>query len=230
MSTTIRKSSAKTEYCKISNASLQDPRLKLRSRGLLAYLLSLPSNWTISIAHLATISPDGRHTIRAAMAELKKFGYMSHEVMRDVGTNKIKEHQWTVYDDPSENLLFGHKLPALNEEGVHKSIYHIVETPHYGKSPTTKEIEETKETRRERRGCPPDGDIVSFGTENAPIKFKDMYSLCLSCGLSESDARFAAEKIMPNGLLVNEPNRTHDDFARACAIWSVIGPNAKRNK
>lgn len=125
--TTIQKCRASRYYSRISNSVLQDPRLTLKARGLIGYILSLPDNWTISIAHLSTISPDKEFSIRSAMDELKRFGYMSNEKIRDQA-GRIIESRWTAYDDPDENLDFRKSLeinprsgfPHVGNQGLQK--------------------------------------------------------------------------------------------------------------
>lgn len=62
----------------IDNAVLRDRRLSFRARGLLAYLLSLPDDWRISVDRIATdeTSDEGRDAMRTAMRQLVECGYV----------------------------------------------------------------------------------------------------------------------------------------------------------
>lgn len=66
---------AEGKFVQISNAALQDSRLSLSARGLIAFVLSLPPDKTFSAAWLETQVPDGRREIRSALRELQAAGY-----------------------------------------------------------------------------------------------------------------------------------------------------------
>jgi hypothetical protein len=63
----------------LPNAMLEDGRLSLKARGLLAYLLSRPDAWETDSERLAASSHsqrDGRDSIRAGLKELVELRYM----------------------------------------------------------------------------------------------------------------------------------------------------------
>jgi len=62
-------------YVMIDKTSLEDARLSFRAKGILAYLLSRPDNWSPNRDQLAAISKEGRDAVAAALRELTKFGY-----------------------------------------------------------------------------------------------------------------------------------------------------------
>jgi hypothetical protein len=71
----------------IHNATLRDSRLSWRARGLLAYILSLPDNWTIASGHLEQQAAEGREAVRSALRELETYGYLTrHRFHRADGT------------------------------------------------------------------------------------------------------------------------------------------------
>ncbi|MDQ0190647.1 hypothetical protein JI721_03080 [Alicyclobacillus cycloheptanicus] len=70
-------------YAQIARATLQDTRLSWKSRGLLAYLLSLPTDWEISFAHLVKQAPDGKTSLQTAIKELQTYGYLEKKSIRD---------------------------------------------------------------------------------------------------------------------------------------------------
>lgn len=68
------------QYTKISNEWLQDGRLSFDARGLLAYLLSLQVD-ELGLEHFEAISKrDTKQVIEDAMAELKKYGYVTDQM------------------------------------------------------------------------------------------------------------------------------------------------------
>lgn len=60
------------------------------------YLLSLPPNWKANQGHIATCKTDGIHAVRSAWEELRQFGYISKEIVRDKG--RIAAIFWHIYE------------------------------------------------------------------------------------------------------------------------------------
>lgn len=66
---------AEGKFVQISNAALQDERLSWRARGILAFVLSMPPDRTLTAKWLETQAPDGREAVRSALRELGRYGY-----------------------------------------------------------------------------------------------------------------------------------------------------------
>ena len=62
----------------IPNDALEDARLSLRARGLLAYFLSKPNDWNFNSAQVARMTREGRDAVRAAQRELAECGYLEN--------------------------------------------------------------------------------------------------------------------------------------------------------
>ena len=106
-------------YTKICNDVLRNKSLSLKARGLLCYLLSLPDEWNVNLAHLETISDkDGRISVVSAMRELKLGGYLVRTLERENGV--IVRHVWTVFEDPQKAGFPQSRFPT-------KQVSHIVE-------------------------------------------------------------------------------------------------------
>lgn len=63
-------------FTRIPNAALNDSRLDLKSRGLLAFMLSKPDGWTFRERNLAEQTGVGREALRSAMTRLIEAGYV----------------------------------------------------------------------------------------------------------------------------------------------------------
>lgn len=90
-------------YTVISNVFLKDKSLSLKGKGLLAYLLSLPNDWSVYATELATRHKDGITAIYSAISELEHKGYIKRERQRVKG--KLKGIHYIVSETPIlENL------------------------------------------------------------------------------------------------------------------------------
>jgi hypothetical protein len=75
--TVIRVRKHERDFLVVSNATVQDGRLSWEARGLLVFLLSLPSDWRIKVSHLQRQGGAGRDAVRRMLRELQEFGYVS---------------------------------------------------------------------------------------------------------------------------------------------------------
>jgi hypothetical protein len=66
---------AEGKFVQISNAALQDRRLSLKARGILAFVLSLPPDQHLTAAWVESQVREGRESVRAAFRELAECGY-----------------------------------------------------------------------------------------------------------------------------------------------------------
>jgi len=90
-------------YTVISNVFLRDKSLSLKGKGLLAYLLSLPNDWSVYATELATRHKDGITAIYSAIKELEDNGYVKRERQRIKG--KLQGVHYIVSETPIlENL------------------------------------------------------------------------------------------------------------------------------
>lgn len=60
----------------MSNTHLRDKRLSLKAKGLLSQILSLPSDWDMTISGLVSINLESEYAITSAIRELKQYGYL----------------------------------------------------------------------------------------------------------------------------------------------------------
>lgn len=72
----IFKQARRVTFTTVDNKALRDPRLSFKATGLLAFLLSLPDEWTPNSNHLAGVKTDGRDSVRAGLRELEAAGYL----------------------------------------------------------------------------------------------------------------------------------------------------------
>tara|TARA_A100001515_G_C4575416_1_gene211133 strand:+ start:818 stop:1459 length:642 start_codon:yes stop_codon:yes gene_type:complete len=95
----------KTDYTVISNVFLRDEKLSLKSKGLLAYVLSLPNDWVLYVTELSNHHKDGTSAIYSAFKELIEHGYVRRKRERIDG--KLKGIDYIISETPIlENLNF----------------------------------------------------------------------------------------------------------------------------
>lgn len=94
-------------------AIVNDDQLSYRAKGIMAYLLSKPDDWTVYFADIVKRSTEGKAAVRTAIKELEEAGYISKQWCRDEDTGKMLGWEWHVYETPKsekpkvENPDFG---------------------------------------------------------------------------------------------------------------------------
>jgi hypothetical protein len=102
-------------FTQIPNHWLRDTRLSLKAIGLLAQIMSHSPGWNMSIRALAKANGTGMDTIKSAVLELEKSGYL----VRSVDQKKNADGTFADYDfvtqDPFQNPVTG--KPRHGETG-----------------------------------------------------------------------------------------------------------------
>jgi len=85
-------------YTTISNQLFKNKTISLKAKGLMAYLLSLPSDWDLSINGIVACSKEGRRAIGNTIKELISAGYIERIQIRDKG--KFIGYDYFVFEQP----------------------------------------------------------------------------------------------------------------------------------
>lgn len=93
-------------YILIDKNCLDNPELSWKSKGILCYLLSKPSNWQLNVDNICKHSPEGRTVVYSAIKELIEFGYIQKVEIRVKG--RFVRHDYVVYEKP--------EIPAVLEK------------------------------------------------------------------------------------------------------------------
>jgi predicted transcriptional regulator len=113
----------KTDYTVISNVFLRDEKLSLKSKGLLAYVLSLPNDWVLYVSELANHHKDGTSAIYSAFKELTELGYVRRKRERIDG--KLGGIDYIISETPIlENL----NVENLNQENLNQENQQLLNT------------------------------------------------------------------------------------------------------
>lgn len=122
----IIRTARKEHFTVIDNRMLEDDRLSFKAKGVLAFLLSRPDNWTANENHLATIGPDGSSAMRSALVELKDAGYLVAERKRaDDGTFRWDHY---IYDKPQTERPHVENPQAVDPQAEDRPITNTEET------------------------------------------------------------------------------------------------------
>lgn len=85
----------------MSNHHLQNKNLSLKAKGLLSYMLSLPSYWDYSLAGLVANSKESKTSIRNTLNELKENYYLFVTKLYSNQTESKKiEYIYNIYEEP----------------------------------------------------------------------------------------------------------------------------------
>lgn len=110
-----------TEYTVISNKTIRDNNLSLKTLGLLVKMLSLPPNWDFCIQGLAKICKDGEASITSGLKELEENGYLKRT--RIYANGKVADIEYDLYECADENLKQENlKLENLKQENQDNKI------------------------------------------------------------------------------------------------------------
>jgi len=85
-------------YFLMSRKTAQDKTLTFAARGMLAYLLSKPNDWKITVPDLCQECRQDK--VYSILAELRKSGYIKHLIHRDPKTKRITSREYIVYEEP----------------------------------------------------------------------------------------------------------------------------------
>lgn len=108
----IRRAKRDSNYTIMSNAGLQDARLSLKAKGLLAYMLSLPDDWIFYESEIVKHATDGKQSVRTGLKELQENGYLLKEQARSK-VGKFSKVDWVLFDEP-ENADVTRFIPSTD--------------------------------------------------------------------------------------------------------------------
>lgn len=135
----------KTEnFVILHKGALEDPHLSFKAKGLWAYCVSRPNDWTFHVSHLATVSKEGEDAIYSAIKELIDNGYCQ-KVQKNIG-GKFQKVDYEIF----ETCQIKEILPLRD--------FPRTEDPRAGNPPLLRidsKLNIEKETKREREGLKP---------------------------------------------------------------------------
>jgi|GEM_PF-3239171 len=150
-------------FTQISNSILQNTRLHFRSKGILAYLLSKPTTWLVSMKDVEDHGTEGREKVRSSFSELSEAGYLTRRRARNTRTGRLSGWENLIYEDPSEAIVEKPTDGSPNDGNPNDGM------PTDGK-PSPRKKDCRKKEKRKKPPIPPPGGIFSLespGKENS---------------------------------------------------------------
>ena len=86
-------------YSIIANHIFKEKGMSLKSKGLLAMMLSLPDDWSYNVAGLVKLSKDGKDSVMSALKELEQNGYLIRTRMMDE-RGRFAGYQYDIFEEP----------------------------------------------------------------------------------------------------------------------------------
>lgn len=96
----------------IQNCVFRDSRLDYKELGLLVQMISLPDNWSYSIAGLAALKNSGEKSIRTGLLKLEEYGYLHREQATD-SSKKFSGYNYYIYQDPASNPYYSGNIKSV---------------------------------------------------------------------------------------------------------------------
>ena len=112
--------SKENPYVLMDRRVAENPDLSWKAKGLMAYLLSRPDDWTIQILDLIKRSKDGAHAVRSGLAELEAAGYVIRKRLHDPKTGQFQGFEMRVFERPvpeAQRTSPEDRQHATDEEG-----------------------------------------------------------------------------------------------------------------
>jgi len=149
----IIKSRTTERFTTLPNEVIKSKDLSLEDKGLLSYLLSLPSDWVIYKQNLYNSLPDKKGSIDRSFKSLQKKGYILSVKVHDQKTGRFIGWNHVVYDIPaevekiqqsenptSENTEIGESAPILNTNVLLNT--NLIQKTNCIQKPTLSEVED----------------------------------------------------------------------------------------
>ncbi len=120
MKKTIR--TGNTGFTAVPNGILRGKNISLRALGLYYLIFSLPDTWNFSVRGLSTLCADGVRSVRAAVTELEKAGFLKRTGPVHSGGH-FSCGEWSVFETP-QNPAAGSESESFKSESLQNEPAH----------------------------------------------------------------------------------------------------------
>ncbi|MGW0632055.1 hypothetical protein [Streptomyces sp. NPDC002758] len=107
---------AADRFTQIANGLFRDSRLSYKAKGIFGYVSTHRDGWQVTLAHLASVGPDGREAVRAGLKELERYGYLIRERLRRAN-GTLGEVVYSITDRPATlDVALPEAILAIEDE------------------------------------------------------------------------------------------------------------------
>jgi len=226
--TIFKKGKYEKNFTTVSNNTFKNVVLSWKAKGLLIYLLTLPDDWKISLAHLIKQAPDGRDSLMGGVMELRKAGHIKiRENQRREG--KFAGVTYLIYEEPQAP-----DDDALEPTATGKSVYGKTGygKTGYGKSAPTKYLlnkrpnDKIKDDEEEERNENFNSSIQKQNQETAKVfkSYESEIGVLTSLIGNEIKAFLEQDNVSPDWIVaaIEEASRNNK------RSWSYVSAIIKR--
>lgn len=165
----IKRVKVDSGYTIMNNAAFKDDRLSAKSKGLMAYMLTLPDDWTFYETELQKHFTDGRDSIRKGLRELQDAGYLVKEQARK-NDGKFSSPDWLLYDTAQVTDIPSTEKPSTEKPSA--------ENPTLLSTNSTKNLNTQNTNNIKPLSSKPDRipykEIIDYLNEKAGKQFKNV--------------------------------------------------------
>jgi len=106
----------KSNYTVVDNLYLRDKNISLKAKGLLSVILSLPDDWDYSVSGLAAVCSEKETSVKSALNELKKHGYLvvMKKMPGETKSGRI-EYEYLFFEQPQKQE---NKKQDVEKQGI----------------------------------------------------------------------------------------------------------------
>jgi hypothetical protein len=139
----------------LHNAMLDDPNMSFRAKGVLAYLLSKPDNWSVRSVQLSEVCKgkygEGREAVRNAINEIEAAGYCRRIKSQD------EKGRWITVCELAEEPIFptGDGIPSVSTPPRPENPTSVDRALLQELSPNTNTASSTLGSEKVKKGKPP---------------------------------------------------------------------------
>lgn len=161
-------------YTVLQNTMILDKQLSLKTKGLMAVILSRPDDWEFSVGGLAAFCGCGKDAIRGALKELEQAGYLTRQQLHGEG-GAFSGNLYEIHDSVDQT----DDNPPLSDNPTTASAP-LSGKPSTGKpsteNPTQRNKDLTKKGSNETPYSPPGGRRAKSEPKWMPDRFEAFWA------------------------------------------------------
>lgn len=90
----------RTGFTVLPNRTLRDNRMSLKTRAILAIMVSMPEDWDYTVSGLAAVCGVGKDAVRTSLREMEIFGYLTRAQLHNEAGH-FSRNEYIVTDEPT---------------------------------------------------------------------------------------------------------------------------------